>query len=229
MNQLDTDGDGKISYTEFVPVALQILKEITRENMADEQLQQTLQEIFVAADSDGNGTLDVDEFRQCLRDTDLGLNDELIDYLVVSVDTNADGLVSYTEFAPLCYELLTEVIAKELKETDEMEEGMSDEVSNMAEAQNILVHGMSQDEVEELIQTVFEEVDADGNGRLDPGEFVNALAMSKLNLSDDEAESLLSTVTTDEDGMVSLDEFRPIAFQILTEILAEEIADQIYM
>lgn len=251
MNQLDTDGDGKISYTEFVPVALQILKEITRENMdekaaaaealdlaarqtaqqlidnmTDEQLQQMLQEIFVSADSDGNGTLDVDEFRQCLQDADLGLNDELIDYLVVSVDTDADGLVSYTEFAPLCYELLTEVIAKELKETDEMDEGMSDEVSNMAEAQNILVHGMSEEEVEELIQAVFQEVDTDGNGRLDPGEFVNALAMSKLNLNDDEAESLLSTVTTDEDGMVSLDEFRPIAFQILTEILADEIADQ---
>ena len=128
----------------FVPVALQILKEITRENMddkavaaaaldqealekaqelldqmTDEQLQQSLKEIFFTADSDDNGTLDIDEFRQCLQDTDLGLTDELIDYLVVSVDTDEDGLVSYSEFAPLCYELLTEVIAKQLKQTAE--------------------------------------------------------------------------------------------------------------
>jgi len=142
MAHLDTDGNGKISFSEFVPVALQILKEITRENldekavaaaaldqealekaqqlldnMTDEQLQQALKEIFFSADADSNGTLDIDEFRKCLQDTDLGLTDELIDYLVVSVDTDEDGLVSYSEFAPLCYELLTEVIAKQLKQT----------------------------------------------------------------------------------------------------------------
>lgn len=244
MDQLDTDGDGRISYTEFVPVAMQILKEIAREsldeqavaaealdqaalqtaqelvdNLTDEELQQTLQGIFLAADSDGNGTLDKEEFRKCLQDTDLGLTDEVINYLVVSVDTNEDGLVSYAEFAPLCYELLTEVIAKDLKDG-----GADMQAFSMAKAQNLLVHDMSQEDVEELVQAVFQQVDTDNNGRLDPEEFVNALALSKLNLSDDDAASLLANMQTDADGMVSLDSFRPIAFQILTEILAEELS-----
>merc|ERR1712224_789247 len=93
------------------------------------------------------------------------------------------------------------------------------EVSNMAAAQNILVNGLSQEEGEELLQAVFEEVDVDGNGRLDPQEFVDALALSKLNLTDEDAGSLLASMETDESGTMSLDEFRPIAFQILTEIL----------
>ena len=235
----------RVLLARFVPVAMQILKEMAREsldeeaaaedalnhaalqtaqelvnNMTDEQLQQTLQSVFLAADTDGNGTLDVSEFRDCLRDTDLGLTDDVIKYLVQSVDTNEDGLISYSEFAPLCYELLTEVIAKDLKAevTSEMQ------AFTMAKAQNLLVHGMSKEDVEELIQAVFTEVDTDNNGRLDPEEFVNALSLSKLNLSDDEAASLLTSMHTDPDGMVSLDEFRPIAFQILTEILAEELS-----
>merc|ERR1719421_1434958 len=106
MTEMDSNGDGKISYTEFMPIALQILKEITRDNldaraaaaealdqaarqtaqtlvdnMTDEQLQETLVEIFVSADSDGNGTLEFEEFQQCLRDTDLGFTDQLIQYL----------------------------------------------------------------------------------------------------------------------------------------------------
>ena len=229
----------------FVPVAMQILKEIAREsldeqavaaealdhaalqtaqelvnNLTDEELQRALSDIFLAADSDGNGTLDMAEFRKCLQDTDLGLTDDVINYLVRSVDTNEDGLVSYAEFAPLCYELLTEVIAKDLKDGV----GTDMQAFTMAKAQNLLVHGMSQEDVEELIQAVFKEVDTDNNGRLDPEEFVNALALSKLNLSDDDAASLLANMQTDADGMVSLDSFRPIAFQILTEILAEELS-----
>ena len=34
------------------------------------------------------------------------------------VDANADNLISYEEFAPLCYEILVEVVSKELQSQD---------------------------------------------------------------------------------------------------------------
>ena len=55
------------------------------DNMAPEELGQTLESIFLEADTNGDGTLDRDEFRSCLEKTELALGPEIIDALADKV------------------------------------------------------------------------------------------------------------------------------------------------
>ena len=68
---------------------------------------------LMSADSNGDGTLAIEQFRESLSDTNLGLSEELIDYLADSAST--DGVVSYEEVASRCYKLLNATIAKGVK------------------------------------------------------------------------------------------------------------------
>merc|ERR1711934_978141 len=120
LSAVDTDGDGQISYEEFIPIAFRILVEITRDEMADaadaavsaraeraeqmlvhsmsqEELTQTLLEIFQDADKDGSGHLDPSEFTEALRGSDIGFTDQEIDTLGAQVDLDADGSISFEE------------------------------------------------------------------------------------------------------------------------------------
>jgi hypothetical protein len=76
-------------------------------------LEDVLQRIFLAADRNGNGYLDNQEFEACLRDTELGLTRKEINILRFYADENSDGRVQYEEFRPLCKELLIELKAQE--------------------------------------------------------------------------------------------------------------------
>ena len=50
-----------------------------------------------------------------LMNADIGINDQIVAALLERVDTNDDGVISYREFAPLCYEVLVEVVSQEIK------------------------------------------------------------------------------------------------------------------
>ena len=60
---------------------------------------QSLQHIFNDMDEDGNGFVSQTEFRNAIRKLGLGLSSREIDQLLTKIDTNADGKISYPEFA----------------------------------------------------------------------------------------------------------------------------------
>ena len=53
---------------------------------------------FKICDSNGNGTLDADEFTKCCRLNNLGLNNEEIGILFQAFDADRSGGVAYEEF-----------------------------------------------------------------------------------------------------------------------------------
>lgn len=65
-----------------------------------------LKQLFVEADMDGNGSLDVHEFTRCLQQSDLGLTMGDIQYLLEEADADGDALISYEEFVALAYDAL---------------------------------------------------------------------------------------------------------------------------
>merc|ERR1719487_342446 len=79
------------------------------EGMTREELEGAAIGIFQAADMDNSGFLDRKEFVDCLRALDLGFTKKEIQYTMAQVDVNHDGLISYEEFLPLCFDLFVEI------------------------------------------------------------------------------------------------------------------------
>jgi len=253
LKDVDTNEDGLVDFVEFAPLAYGLLlkviaaqleeedkaaapatydtanlgraKEIVKQ-LSKEELESTLMTIFQAADTNGSGALDRLEFRGCLLQANLGLTEDVIELLMTKVDANADNLISYEEFAPLCYEILVEVVSKELDDNDAEQAAVEEaEGQLLEEAEAYLVQGFSKDELQELLKGVFEEMDTDGSKHLDPDEFKRALALSDLKLTPEEVDQVLEAIDTDGDGKISYEEFIPIAFRILVEITRDELVE----
>lgn len=252
---VDENDDGVIDFREFQPVAFNLLLQVMAEemkeqdesafaaaqwnadtlsqarelvgNLSTEELAENLESIFVKADADGNGTLDKDEFRNCLEQTELGLTPDVVNTLAAQVDFDSDGLISYSEFAPLCYDLLVEVVNMEIQRS-EVEKAEDDfvEQARMLEAEEEMYRGMSSEEMEQLVHEIFDAVDTGGTGELDPQEFAAALTMSRLELTEDEVEQFMAQLDTDGNGKISFSEFVPVALQILKEITRENLDDK---
>lgn len=54
------------------------------------------------------------EFKTCLRSAALGLSRKDINMLMSKVDVDADGLVTYAEFLPICFSILVERFADQM-------------------------------------------------------------------------------------------------------------------
>jgi len=75
-----------------------------------EEVLEEIMRTFQAYDADGNGTLDVSEFQQCLNETGImgrALYEKEIKTIMNGIDENEDGRVDYEEFANFCIEVLT--------------------------------------------------------------------------------------------------------------------------
>ena len=90
--------------------------------MTQEELEGTLMEMFKQADKDGNGVLDRKEFRDCMRAADLGLRRKDINAIAAQTDVNGDGMIEYAEFLPTAFEVLVEMVAKQIKQSAESPE-----------------------------------------------------------------------------------------------------------
>lgn len=132
MQEADENDDGVLEYREFVPVMVEIIhglkakaeaqaqaedeEDEAREavemhllhGMPREDLEAIMRAVFESADVDGSGALDRKEFSRCLKSAELGLTRKEINLLLCEVDENGDGLISYEEFVPLCFNILVE-------------------------------------------------------------------------------------------------------------------------
>jgi len=75
-------------------------------------LKMSLSEIFLSADLDRSGELDLFEFEQALEASGLGLRHEEAVAVMAMADTDHDGLVSYREFLAAAPHILEHVVAQ---------------------------------------------------------------------------------------------------------------------
>jgi calcium-dependent protein kinase len=85
MRVMDSNKNGYIDYTEFIAGCLQSYNYL-KENH--------LKTAFAYYDKDSNGTISLDELKQCLQSEELTLPDQTIEKLMKEVDSNKDGCVS---------------------------------------------------------------------------------------------------------------------------------------
>merc|ERR1711998_320507 len=79
--------------------------EFLLQGVSRDWLERSMLKMFMQADINNSGTLDTSEFIACLRNLDLGVTRKEITYIVSEIDANQDGLITYQDIAPICFDL----------------------------------------------------------------------------------------------------------------------------
>jgi Ca2+-binding EF-hand superfamily protein len=180
--------------------------------MSLDEVETIIQDLFHKYDGDGNGFLDPQEFKALMNDLQQRMDfppDEIFRFLA-EADMNEDGMIEYEEFIPLALQIVQGMYAKK-----RLEQHMTDIDQH---AEDLLVHGMSRDELTELVGSIFERMDQDGSGTLSKAEFATALTSMELGLTRREINTVMFQIDQDGDGGVSYREFVPFAFDLLQKL-----------
>jgi len=216
--EVDENQDGVIEYKEFVPLAVDLIESMYAkttaqiavaeadaeaheaalssllDGMSQEDLEATLMNVFKQADADGNGTLDRKEFQACLRSADLGLKNKQIKALMAQTDIDGDGKITYEEFVPTCFNMLVEVISREIKHDAESPELAA---------------------VEQFLMDNFAAEDEKGAGVLDFDAVKQIVSEAVAGLSRIQIHTVMSEAVQHADGTVTYKDFAPVAAGVL--------------
>ncbi|KAJ1627192.1 hypothetical protein T492DRAFT_1026734 [Pavlovales sp. CCMP2436] len=190
-----------------------------KQRLSPQELEQLLRQLFVEHDADGNGHLDHREFRELLNSANMGLSPKEVKRILAEADENEDGRIEYTEFIPIAIDLVQAMYAKIDAATEK--ESLNAAAREAAEVH--MLHGMPREALEAIMGDIFHKADLDGSGTLSRREFMSCLKEADLGLKRKEINLIMGEIDDDDDGMVSYGEFVPLCYQILVEILKDEL------
>lgn len=98
MKVADTDGSGEIDYSEWVVATMDKRKLLSNEK---------LEAAFNLFDRDGSGTISANEIKEVLG-VGKNIDEKVWNAIVMEVDGNGDGEISFTEFKTMMQKLLIE-------------------------------------------------------------------------------------------------------------------------
>jgi Ca2+-binding EF-hand superfamily protein len=188
-------------------------------DMSLEEVEGIILDLFHKYDKDGNQFLDPQEFKNLMEDLQERLDfpkDEVFRFLA-EADMNSDGMIEYEEFIPLALQIIQGMYAKK-----RLEQHMTDVDQH---AEDLLVHGMSREELTELVGSIFERMDQDKSGQLSKQEFVAALTSMELGLTRREINTIMFQIDQDNDGNISYREFVPFAFDLLQKLTSMRLLE----
>ena len=218
--EADSNEDGEIDYFEFVPLAVDLItslqakmevkatadeqeerarlaaNEYMLHGMSKDALNAVILDVFKKSDKDNSGSLTIAEFHSCIREADLGLTRKEVNVLMHSVDVDLSGTITYEEFAPLCFDILVEILKDELLQAQR-----------------------NPGEMEQYLLSQFSGADRDGEGKLKVAELRDALRVADLGLTRLQILTVVSEADQDEQGNVEYDNFAPKAAHLCHALL----------
>jgi len=210
---------GAAYFSELMDQSQQEVGGGAQERLTPEEMEQVLVQLFREADVDGNNVLSLPEFKTVMAKANLGLDDKQMKLLMAEADSDSDGQIDYFEFVPLAVDLITSLQAKmEVKAEEEEQEDRARLAAN-----EYMLHGMSKDALNAVILDVFKKADKDDSGALTIAEFHSCIREADLGLTRKEVNVLMHSVDVDLSGTISYEEFGPLCFDILVEILKDEL------
>jgi Ca2+-binding EF-hand superfamily protein len=149
MAVIDKNHDGKITYDEFVPFAVDILTEVIKEKLLNGSaklsvLMDYFLQAFAEQDSEGSGRIDADTARNVL--TAQGMSAVQCENLLMEANMSGDGRISYKKFARICAEVSINFTS--------------------GSAPSVL----AQEKRKARAMGLFRRIDTDGTGSIDPEE-----------------------------------------------------------
>jgi len=177
------------------------------------QLEELLVQIFREADVNGDGRLDVSEFRKVMATAELELSDSEVEQMLYQTDLNADGTIEYAEFVPLACDVIQTMRARKIHMAN-----MDAQETAAAVAAHQTLHGMSREQLNALLIGAFKSADVNGDGTLSKEEFtvcLSSLQLTNSKLTQREINAIWHHVDADRSGTIEYNEFVPLAFDIL--------------
>jgi len=219
MAEADMDDDGKIQYAEFVPVALTIIQTLHAQKrmysqdevvtqaaedylvhgMTETELTGIMTDIFQKMDISQTGRLSKAEFIGGLTHMELGLTRREINAIILQVDTNEDGEITYEEAVPFFFNVLQKMTAMKMLENE-----------------------MANDELAVLITNLFHERDTTDSGLVYFDDIKDVLHQAQLGLSRVQLYAVDSAAEPNDEGYVLYREFVPRAVTIIKDMLSFE-------
>jgi len=212
MEEADINDDGTIQFEEFVPVMVDIIQSMQAleegsaateqedkeawdtarkyilEGMMPEELEEAALQIFMAYDVDNSGTLERQEFLECVRAMDMGMTRKEILYIMAQADANHDGVISYEEFLPVAIEQLIALAHDKL-----MDRGSGNRTKVLT------------DHFNRKFIAADEGLSGMATGKLKAAEIRNILGSSSLSAV--QIETIMAEAHIGGDGMVSYAKF----------------------
>lgn len=178
-----------------------------------------IQDLFFEADADRNGWLNKQEFKNVMENlgTRLGFKENDVRHILAEADIDQDGRVSYEEFMGPAINVIEGIVAKWA-----LQKNMEEKEDAFKAAEHEVVHGIPEDELEDVLQRIFLAADRNGNGYLDSQEFELCLRDTELGLTRKEINILRFYADENSDGRVQYEEFRPLCKELLIELKAQE-------
>lgn len=146
--------------------------EVPKYNFSDEQIE-CLKQSFNAIDTDNNGTLSVDEFRNFMKNN--CLDDRFVDAIYKIFDSNGDALLDFNEFLmyiDACNRTATEptYLFKLIFDSIDSDKDGFLNVEEIVEFGKLTCCPMTLEAAKEEMKIL----DTDGNGKLEFGELIRA-------------------------------------------------------
>jgi len=201
VTEADADHNGLIDFDEFHTLMLDLLQDPPEDtlNVSDfsqAELEQYFAELFAIGDANGDGVLESEEFKALLQHCGFEFSPEVAQQLFRVADVNRDGVVEYEEFLPMIASLAKQVAVQ-----------ASDEVQGESRAQQ-----------EYELQQRFLLADANGDGVLEPQEFIDLLTRSDLpRIPPAVILELFGRLDTNRDGLIQYEEYLPMMSELIAD------------
>jgi len=147
-----------------------------------------LKNLFEIGDTNGDGVLQPAELAKLLSLTGFNLEAGAILDIVQAADVDGDGLIQYDEFVPVVREMLAKPPAAKA----------GPEGANP----NLDFKKLKANELEAYLTQLFKIADANGDGVLQPTEYVQLMRLSGLKFSDEMVLKGLTEADTNQDGVI---------------------------
>lgn len=165
--------------------------------MPRDELTDVIGSIFERMDEDGSGMLSKQEFLNALTSMEVGLTRREINTIMLQVDLDDDGNISYREFVPFAFDLLQKMASLRLLEAE-----------------------MEGDELAQFLLDLFKAKDVDNLGLLHVDDVRDLLHQAMLGLSRMQIYTVLSEVEANADMMINYNIFVPRAVKIIHSLLS---------
>jgi Ca2+-binding EF-hand superfamily protein len=117
---------------------------------------------------------------------------------------------------PLAYELLREQVQHRIIDDDDLRH----------EAEQKIYGNKSQKEIEGMFRAVFDASDTNKNGKLESHEMRKCLQSSGIEFTDKEIESIIKAADLNLDGMIDVNEFLPVCYELMLEVAMKLLSQE---